>query len=114
MRSAADAAAIAASDGARGGEQDSLSPPALSLRSCPDCGVLAPVPSHRDRWLLRAPHPEAARDEPTADASEASAARQAVAAVRKAPARSPITARCEVFGTNPRDTPAAVSVHGHR
>ena len=53
MRSAADAAAIAARDGARRGQQDPLSAPALSLRTRPDRRVSAAVPPDRDRRAPR-------------------------------------------------------------
>lgn len=54
---------------------------ALSLRSGPNRGLHAPVPSHRDRWLHRAPRPEAPWDKSPSGQSEASAARQALAAL---------------------------------
>src|SRR4029453_5572008 len=101
MRSAADAAAIAASHRARGGQQDSLSAPALSLRAGPDRRVLAPIPSDCDCPFLGTSHPVAAREESVFGQTKASAPWQALAAVREAPAGSPTAARCEVSGANP-------------
>ena len=115
VRPAADAAPIAASHAARGGQQDPVPAAALSLRAGPDRRLpealssgIAIAGSSVHRILERARHESAAGE------SEAPAARQALAALREAAAGAPPADGREVPRAHPGHRDAALSVHRHR
>ena len=112
--SAQHAAPVAHGHAAGGRQQDSVPPADLPLRPGQDCRLSEALSSALAGRVVGAPHPGPARDEPPAGQSEASGPREALAAVREAPAGPPAADRREVSRADPRHAEAALSVHRHR
>ena len=86
----------------------------LNLRAGEDRGLSEAVSPAVPGGVVCPPHPCQARAEPAAAQSEASPARETMAAVREAPAGPSVANRREIPRADPRHSETVLSVHGHR
>jgi hypothetical protein len=95
-------------------QQDSAPAADVPFRAGQNCRLPAALSSALVGRVVSSPHPGAAWDEPTAEQSEASIPRQAVAAVRKAAAWPSAPDGREISRAYSGYAETALSIHGHR